>query len=111
MGTAEPHPQTQTQGSTHRRRGQHVTPPFLRHMARVEYMLSDHVSALGNQHKATLILERVLGVDHPETLSAYINLALYHQANNQSNSALRLLYRWAWHDSDDVIMMSLLLQG
>lgn len=64
-----------------------------RHMARVEYMLSDHVSALGNQHKATLILERVLGVDHPETLSAYINLALYHQANNQSNSALRLLYR------------------
>lgn len=71
----------------------HSFPPF-RHMARIEHMLSDHVNSLSNQHKATLILERVLGVDHSETISAYINLALYCHASNQSASALKLLYRY-----------------
>lgn len=62
-------------------------------MARIKYMLGDSLSALNNQHKATLILERVLGTDHPGTVCAYINLALYCHACNQSASALRLLYR------------------
>ena len=66
-------------------------------MARIEYLLGDLPTALANQHKAAMILERVVGVDHPETISAYINLALYCQASNHSASALRLLYRWAWH--------------
>lgn len=71
-----------------------LTPlPASRHMARIEYMLSEPVNALSNQHKATLILERVLGVDHPDTIASYINLALYCHASNQSVSALRLLYR------------------
>ena len=65
-----------------------------RHLARIEYMLNDMPKALSNQHKATLILERVLGVDHPETITAYINLALHSHANSQPAVALRLLYRW-----------------
>lgn len=68
----------------------------LRHMARIEYMLGEPVNALSNQHKATLILERVMGVDHPDTIAAYINLALYCHASGQSAAALRLLYRWVW---------------
>jgi len=64
-----------------------------RHMARIEYVLNSPVKALANQHKATLILERVLGVDHYETISAYINLALYCHTAGQSLPALRFLYR------------------
>lgn len=81
-------------------------PPSRRHLARIGYMVSDYAMALSNQHKATLILERVLGVDHPETVSAYINLALYCQANGQSPAALRLLYRWVCPCKYDVIVMS-----
>lgn len=66
---------------------------FPRQLARIEYITNAPVKALGNQHKATLILERVLGVDHYETVSAYINLALYCYTANQSLPALRLLYR------------------
>lgn len=79
-----------------------LPPP--RHMARIEYMLSEPLSALNNQHKATLILERVVGVDHPDTVAAYINLALFAHASNQSASALRLLYRQVGIDCDVMVM-------
>lgn len=88
-------------------------PPFFRHLARIEYILNDVTNAFNNQHKATLILERVLGVDHPETITAYINLALHSNASNQPATALRLLYRsvmWLLccrsDVSGDVTMMS-----
>ena len=64
-----------------------------RHLARLNYILNNPVNALAYQHKATLVFERVLGVDHPETLSAYVNLALYCHNTNQTATALRLLYR------------------
>ena len=64
-----------------------------RHLAKLSYILSSSVNALAYQHKATLIFERVLGVDHSETLSAYINLALYCHNTGQTATALRLLYR------------------
>lgn len=64
-----------------------------RQMARVNHLMNNSVHALTYQHKATLVFERVLGVDHPETLSAYVNLALYCHNTNQSATALRLLYR------------------
>ena len=49
--------------------------------------------ALSFQHKAVLVYERVLGVDHPETLSSYINLAIYCHNTSQTSVALRLMYR------------------
>ena len=55
--------------------------------------MGDPLNALSHQHKATLVYERVLGVDHPETLAAYINLALYCHHTKQTAAALRLLYR------------------
>ena len=66
------------------------------------------------QHKAVMIFERVLGVDHPDTLAAYVsdglhcsfsnvlilqllslqvNLALYCHHCEQTTVALRLMYR------------------
>lgn len=62
-------------------------------MAKVCYILGDTPLALGYQHKATLIMERVMGVDHPSTVAAYINLALYCHDAKQTGVALRLLYR------------------
>ena len=79
--------------------------PLCRHMARIEYILGDFPRAMSSQYKATLILERVLGVDHPETLSAYINLALYCQTNNQPAPALRLLYRYVHVHACDMHVM------
>lgn len=49
--------------------------------------------ALSYQHKATLVSERVLGIDHPDTITAYINLALYCHSTQQLSAGLRLLYR------------------
>ena len=67
--------------------------PIYRQAAKVSQLLGEPVNALSNQHKATLIFERVLGVDHPDTLAAYINLALYCHNTKQTAAALRLLYR------------------
>lgn len=64
-----------------------------RYVARIYYLLNEPFLALTNQYKAALIFERVLGVDHPETVSAYINLALHCHNNKQTAAALRLLYR------------------
>lgn len=65
-----------------------------RQAAKVSQLLGEPVNALSNQHKATLIFERVLGVDHPDTLAAYISLALYCHNTKQTAAALRLLYRY-----------------
>ncbi|XP_077578261.1 clustered mitochondria protein homolog isoform X2 [Stigmatopora nigra] len=65
----------------------------LRLLARLNYILGDHAEALSNQQKAVLMSERVLGIEHPNTIQEYMHLALYCFANGQLSTALKLLYR------------------
>uniref|UniRef100_A0AAY4D0A5 Clustered mitochondria protein homolog n=1 Tax=Denticeps clupeoides TaxID=299321 RepID=A0AAY4D0A5_9TELE len=65
----------------------------LRLLARLNYIMGDHPEALSNQQKAVLMSERVLGIEHPNTIQEYIHLALYCFANGQLSTALKLLYR------------------
>lgn len=65
----------------------------LRMLARLNYIMGDHVEALSYQQKAVLMSERVNGVDHPYTITEYVHLALYCFANTQVSTALKLLYR------------------
>ena len=53
----------------------------------------DYAEALCYQQKAVLMTERVLGLDHPHTITEYANLALYCFANGHVTSALKLFYR------------------
>ncbi|KAK3589135.1 hypothetical protein CHS0354_017102 [Potamilus streckersoni] len=69
------------------------TAACLRLMARLNYIMGDYQEALSYQEKAVLMSERVLGIDHPNTISEYAHLALYCFASNQVSSSLRLMYR------------------
>ncbi|XP_027033032.1 clustered mitochondria protein homolog isoform X2 [Tachysurus fulvidraco] len=65
----------------------------LRLLGRIYYILGDYAEALSHQQKAVLISERVLGIDHPNTIQEYKHLGLYCFAGGQTSTALRLLYR------------------
>lgn len=65
----------------------------LRLLARLNYIMGDYGEAMSYQQRAVLMSERVLGIDHPNTITEYAHLALYCFANNQVSSALRLMYR------------------
>ncbi|XP_054711903.1 clustered mitochondria protein homolog [Uloborus diversus] len=65
----------------------------LRMLARLNYIMGDHMEAMAFQQKAVLMSERVNGVDHAYTISEYTHLALYCFANSQITTALKLLYR------------------
>ncbi|CAF1421234.1 unnamed protein product [Adineta ricciae] len=65
----------------------------LRLLARLNYIMGDYQEALFTQHKAVMMSERVLGVDHPQTATEYIHMALYSFANNLSVNAAKLLCR------------------
>uniref|UniRef100_A0A646QCK0 Clustered mitochondria protein homolog n=1 Tax=Hemiscolopendra marginata TaxID=943146 RepID=A0A646QCK0_9MYRI len=65
----------------------------LRMLARLNYIMGDHVEAMSYQQKAVLMSERVNGIDHPHTITEYTHLALYCFANSQVTTALKLLYR------------------
>merc|ERR1711992_516923 len=65
----------------------------LRMLARLNYIMGDHVEAMAYQQKAVLMSERVNGIDHPYTITEYTHLALYCFANSQISMALKLLYR------------------
>lgn len=52
-------------------------------LARLNYIMGDYAEALSLQHRATIMSERVLGVDHPETIREYSHLGLYSFANHQ----------------------------
>lgn len=52
-----------------------------------------YLQALAYQQRAVMMSERVLGIDHPNTITEYAHMALYCFANNQVPSALRLMYR------------------
>lgn len=64
-----------------------------RQVAKIHYVVGEPLVALSYQHKAVLVYERVLGVDHPETVTSYINLAIYCHNTNQTTVALRLMFR------------------
>ncbi|CAF1346965.1 unnamed protein product, partial [Adineta steineri] len=65
----------------------------LRLLARLNYIMGDYQEALFTQHKAVMMSERVLGVDHPQTATEYIHMALYSFANGLSINASKLLCR------------------
>ncbi|KAL5015908.1 hypothetical protein ScPMuIL_005497 [Solemya velum] len=65
----------------------------MRLLARLNYIMGDYGEALSYQQRAVLMSERVLGVDHANTITEYAHLALYCFANSQVSSALRLIYR------------------
>ncbi|XP_005987552.1 clustered mitochondria protein homolog isoform X2 [Latimeria chalumnae] len=65
----------------------------LRLLARLNYIMGEYTEALSNQQKAVLMSERVLGIEHPNTIQEYMHLALYCFANGQLSTALKLLYR------------------
>ena len=55
----------------------------LRMLARLNYIMGDHMEAMSCQQKAVLMSERVNGIDHPYTITEYTHLALYCFANTQ----------------------------
>lgn len=65
----------------------------LRLLARLCYVMGDHLEAMAYQQKAVLMSERVNGIDHPYTITEYTHLALYCFANSQVTTTLKLLYR------------------
>ncbi|XP_051536679.1 clustered mitochondria protein homolog isoform X2 [Myxocyprinus asiaticus] len=65
----------------------------LRLLGRIHYILGDYAEALSHQQRAVLISERVLGIEHPNTMQEYKHLGLYCFAGGQPATALRLLYR------------------
>uniref|UniRef100_A0A8C1SCI3 Clustered mitochondria protein homolog n=1 Tax=Cyprinus carpio TaxID=7962 RepID=A0A8C1SCI3_CYPCA len=65
----------------------------LRLLGRIHYILGDYAEALSHQQRAVLISERVLGIEHPNTIQEYKHLGLYCFAVGQPVTALRLLYR------------------
>ncbi|CAF4466700.1 unnamed protein product, partial [Rotaria sp. Silwood2] len=65
----------------------------LRLLARLNYIMGDYQEALMTQHKAVMMSERVLGIDHPQTATEYIHMALYSFANGLSINASKLLCR------------------
>merc|ERR1719193_871430 len=65
----------------------------LRMLARLNYIMGDHMEAMSCQQKAVLMSERVNGIDHPYTITEYTHLTLYCFANTQVSTALKLLYR------------------
>lgn len=45
----------------------------LRMLARLNYIMGEHVEALGYQQKAVFMSERVNGIDHPYTITEYVS--------------------------------------
>ncbi|XP_013383660.1 clustered mitochondria protein homolog isoform X4 [Lingula anatina] len=77
----------------------------MRLLARLNYIMGDYGEALNFQQKAVIMTERVLGVDHPNTITEYAHFALYCFAGGQIPSALQLMYRARYlsllcHDED-----------
>ncbi|CAH8454168.1 unnamed protein product [Heterobilharzia americana] len=62
-------------------------------LARLSYVMGEHQAALLFQHRATIISERVHGIDNPNTATEYIHFSLYSFACGQISTALQLLYR------------------
>jgi len=48
----------------------------LRMLARLNYIMGDHLEAIAFQQKAVLMSEKVNGIDHPYTITEYVSLIL-----------------------------------
>ncbi|XP_067032166.1 clustered mitochondria protein homolog [Acropora muricata] len=64
-----------------------------RAIARLHYLAEDSVQAVSFQRKAVVVCERIFGVDHPDTVIAYVHLALYCHNAGLASVALKLMYR------------------
>ncbi|XP_020613853.1 clustered mitochondria protein homolog [Orbicella faveolata] len=64
-----------------------------RAIARLHYLAEDAVQAVSYQKKAVIVCERVFGVDHPDTIIAFVHLALYCHNAGLASVALKLMYR------------------
>ncbi|XP_028517937.1 clustered mitochondria protein homolog [Exaiptasia diaphana] len=64
-----------------------------RSIARLHYLADDAVQAVAYQKKAVIVCERVHGIDHPDTIIAYVHLALYCHNCGMVSAALKLMYR------------------
>lgn len=62
-------------------------------LARLSYVMGEHEAAILFQHRATMISERVHGIDNPNTATEYIHFSLYVFACGHISTALQLLYR------------------
>ena len=47
-------------------------------LARLNYIMGDYGEALVYQQRAVLMSERVLGIDHPNTITEYVSIAWRH---------------------------------
>nr|XP_006816525.1 PREDICTED: LOW QUALITY PROTEIN: clustered mitochondria protein homolog [Saccoglossus kowalevskii] len=65
----------------------------LRSLARLHYIMGELNEAMEMQQKAVIMSERCLGVDHPNTITEYMHLALYCAAGQQIVTSLKLMYR------------------
>uniref|UniRef100_A0A6Q2YP14 Clu domain-containing protein n=1 Tax=Esox lucius TaxID=8010 RepID=A0A6Q2YP14_ESOLU len=65
----------------------------LRLLGRLCYIMGDYREALSHQEKAVLLSERVLGIEHHQTIEEYTHLSLYCFAGGQPTTSLHLLYR------------------
>ena len=61
--------------------------------ARVLTFVLTLLQALVFQQRAVMMSERVLGIDHPNTITEYSHFALYCFANGQIPTALKIMYR------------------
>ena len=61
--------------------------------ARVLTFVLTLLQALVFQQRAVMMSERVLGIDHPNTITEYAHFALYCFANGQIPTALKIIYR------------------
>lgn len=64
-----------------------------RAIARLHYLAEDAIQAVSYQKKAVIVCERVFGVDHPDTIIAFVHLALYCHNAGLASVALKLMYR------------------
>ena len=46
-------------------------------LARLNYIMGDYGEAMSYEQRAVLMSERVLGIDHPNTITEYVSIACY----------------------------------
>ncbi|XP_063675005.1 clustered mitochondria protein homolog [Bolinopsis microptera] len=64
-----------------------------KHLAHISYLFGRIGQAVSHQKQGLLASERVLGIDHYETIYCYVYLALFAHNLAQTSVALRLMYR------------------
>ena len=74
----------------------------LRLLARLNYIMGDYQEALYTQHKAVMMSERVLGIDHPQTATEYVRETRERQNFEKISAAS---FRFTWHFTRSPINM------